>query len=133
MDGCLFLLLRLAWFWTIGLILGWGGIWIGWICMLTIIGIPFGLFIFNRIPMIMTLQLPHADRYKLTLQENEVFVGNGAQLPLFLRIIYFLAIGWWLSLFWVHIAYLLSVTIIGLPVGFWMFNRLPFVIYLTRA
>lgn len=133
MDGCLFLLLRFAWFWTIGLVLGWGGIWLGWICLLTIIGIPFGLFILNRIPMIMTLQMPQADRYKLSLQENEVFTGNGAQLPLILRILYFLAVGWWFSLLWVHVAYLLSVTIIGLPIGFWMFNRLPFVLYLTRV
>jgi uncharacterized membrane protein YfcA len=34
-------------------------------------------------------------------------------------------IGWWFSLIWSVVAWLLCVSIIGLPIGAWMFNRLP--------
>lgn len=133
MNSCLFLILRLAWFICIGMPVGLFCINAGWLCMITIIGIPLGLWIFNRIPMIMTLQLDPEDRYRLQLAENEVFQGRVVQWPLLLRLIWLVLIGWWLSLFWVNIAYLFSVTVIGLPVGFWMFNRLPGVIFLTRT
>ena len=39
--------------------------------------------------------------------------------------LYFVLIGWWFSLLWSLLAWLLCVTIIGLPLGVWMFNRLP--------
>ncbi|NLI76809.1 MAG: YccF domain-containing protein [Candidatus Riflebacteria bacterium] len=133
MDSCLFLLLRLVWFVFIGLPVGLFCINFGWICMVTIIGIPLGLWVFNRIPLVMTLQPDLADRYRLSLQENEVFRGEPEQWPLLARILWLVLIGWWLSLIWINVAYLFSVTILGLPVGFWMFNRLPGVIFLTRT
>ncbi|HNW33344.1 MAG TPA: YccF domain-containing protein [Candidatus Ozemobacteraceae bacterium] len=132
MDSCLFLILRLVWFIFIGLPVGLICINVGWLCMLTVIGIPLGLWIFNRIPMIMTLQPDLEDRYRLELAENEVFLGRAEQCPLILRLLWLILVGWWLSLIWINIAYLLTVTVIGLPFGFWMFNRLPWVIFLTR-
>ena len=45
--------------------------------------------------------------------------------PFVLRAIYFVLIGWWFSLLWSLLAWLLCVTIIGLPLGVLMFNRLP--------
>ncbi len=132
MDSCLFIVLRLIWFVFIGLPIGWVCIQIGWLFMITIIGIPIGLMIFNRIPMIMTLQPDLEDRYRLQLAENQVFQGNPVQVPLLFRLIYLILIGWWFSLIWINIGYLFSVTIIGTPIGFWMFNRLPAVIFLTR-
>jgi len=133
MDSCLFLLLRLVWFVFIGLPFGWLCLNVGWFFMVTILGIPLGLWIFNRIPMIMTLQPDIEDRYRLQLAENEVFHGSVVQQPLLLRILWLILVGWWLSLIWMNIAYLLSATIIGIPLGFWMFNRLPMVIFLTRT
>lgn len=133
MDSCLFLVLRLVWFVFIGLPVGLVCINVGWVCMITIIGIPLGLWVFNRIPMIMTLQLDPEDRYRLQLEENEVFHGGVTQWPLILRLLWLLVVGWWLSLIWINVAYLCCVTVIGLPVGFWMFNRLPAVIFLTRT
>lgn len=39
------------------------------------------------------------------------------------RIIWFLFIGWWLALVWVSLALFACITIIGLPVGLWMFSK----------
>ncbi|MBF0410273.1 MAG: YccF domain-containing protein [Candidatus Riflebacteria bacterium] len=133
MDSCLFLILRIVWFVFIGLPLGWTCIQIGWFLMLTIIGIPISLWLFGKIPMIMTLQLKVEDRYKLNLRENEVFLNNTDQYSMLIRIPYFILIGWWFSYIWINLAYILTATVIGLPFGFWMFNRLPFVVFLTKS
>ncbi|MBF0548339.1 MAG: YccF domain-containing protein [Candidatus Riflebacteria bacterium] len=133
MNSCLFLILRIIWFVCIGLPVGWFCIHIGWLLMLTIIGIPFTIWIYNRIPMIMTLQMDVEDRYKLKLRENEVFQGIDEQYSMLIRIPYFILIGWWFSLLWINIAYFFSASIIGVPIGFWMFNRLPLVIFLTQS
>ena len=50
-----------------------------------------------------------------------------------LRAIWFIFIGWWLSGVAITVAYLFCVTIIGLPVGFWIFNRLPLILDAPRA
>ncbi len=55
-----------------------------------------------------------------------------SQNPFILRAIYFLLIGWWLSLIWSLLGWLLCVTIIGLPLGVLMLNRLPEVTTLMR-
>ncbi len=49
-----------------------------------------------------------------------------------LRAIWFIFIGWWLSGLAITVAYLFCVTIIGLPVGFWIFNRLPLILTLRE-
>jgi uncharacterized membrane protein YccF (DUF307 family) len=54
------------------------------------------------------------------------------QHPFALRALYFALIGWWFSLVWSVLAWALCVSIIGLPLGVWMFNRLPEVTTLMR-
>ena len=49
---------------------------------------------------------------------------------MFVRAIWFLLVGWWLSWIAIVIAYAACVTIIGIPLGFWIFNRLPAIITL---
>jgi uncharacterized membrane protein YccF (DUF307 family) len=46
------------------------------------------------------------------------------------RAIWFVFIGWWLSALAIFAAYLLCLIIIGLPVGFMIFNRLPVILTL---
>jgi len=133
MNSCLFLVLRLIWFVCIGLPVGWFCLNFAWLCMITVLGIPVGLWIFNRIPMIMTLQPDLEDRYRLGFEEGRIFRGEIEQLSLPLRLLWLLLIGWWASLIWINVAYVLSATVIGVPVGFWMFNRLPAIIFLTRT
>jgi hypothetical protein len=55
------------------------------------------------------------------------------QRPWPIRLLYFVLIGWWLSLLWSNAAWIISVTIIGLPIGIWMFNRLPALTTLMRT
>jgi uncharacterized membrane protein YccF (DUF307 family) len=133
MDWLLFLILRIVWFVFVGLPLGVFFLHVGWFCMITVIGIPLGIWIFNRIPMIMTLQMNIEDRYRLEMREVDIFKGNVEQWPLLPRLLYLVFVGWWLSLLWLWVAFGFAATIIGVPIGFWMFNRFPAVIFLTRT
>jgi uncharacterized membrane protein YccF (DUF307 family) len=54
------------------------------------------------------------------------------QRPLWLRAIWFVLVGWWAALIWMIVAYLISLTIIGIPIGIMMLNRLPEVYTLHR-
>jgi predicted MFS family arabinose efflux permease len=51
----------------------------------------------------------------------------------FSRTVYFLLIGWWLGAFWLWMALVLISTLIGLPLGLWMLNRLPQVLTLKES
>lgn len=54
------------------------------------------------------------------------------QYPFILRAIYFLLVGFWLSLLWVLVAWLIAITVIGLPVAQWMFLRTNGVLTLQK-
>ena len=54
------------------------------------------------------------------------------QPPFLLRALYFILIGFWFSLIWALLGWLFCVSIIGLPLGVWMLNRLPAVTTLMR-
>jgi uncharacterized membrane protein YccF (DUF307 family) len=43
--------------------------------------------------------------------------------PLALRLLYWLAAGWWLALIWSLAAWLASASIVGIPASVWMHNR----------
>ena len=51
-------------------------------------------------------------------------------VPLLLRILYFFLFGWWATGVWINVAWFLNATIIGLPLGVWMLNRVPQVLTL---
>ena len=116
------------------ILFGWwfSAIWavVAWLLCLTIIGLPFGLFMLNRLPSVVTLK-PNRTNLVLT-STGQVVEHNVPQLPFLLRAIYFILIGWWLCAVWMIIAWALHVSIIGMVVGFWMFNRVPAVITLAR-
>ncbi len=42
-----------------------------------------------------------------------------------LRAIWFVLVGWWASLLWMMLAWAFSATLVLMPIGFWMFNRVP--------
>ena len=52
------------------------------------------------------------------------------QHGLFVRALYFIFIGWWAGLIWLNVGYFFVLTIIGLPLGLVMLNRLPTVMTL---
>ncbi len=130
------LLIRVLWFLFIGWWLGLIWVLIAWFFNLTIIGLPLGLAMINNIPQVMTLRPSRV----YTVVENR----NGTQVirqrsleqnPFLLRALYFLVIGFWFSLVWMLLAWLISLVTLGLafPISFWMFDRVPAVTTLART
>ena len=51
-------------------------------------------------------------------------------VPFLLRVIWFFVLGWELTGAWILVAWFLNITIIGLPLGLWMIDRVPQVLTL---
>jgi uncharacterized membrane protein YccF (DUF307 family) len=127
-------LVRVAWFIVVGWHVTLYWILVAWLLNVSIIGLPLGLWMLNRAPIVLTLRAPR--NYVVARIEGGQVVGTGyqgvAQHGLLVRLLYFVLIGWWFSLAWSLVAWLLSVSIVGLPLGVWMLNRLPEVTTLMR-
>ena len=120
------------------LFIGWwaGLIWlnIGYFFVVTIIGLPVGLIMLNRLPLIMTLK-PASQLVNINITGNttNINITTGAQQVNFLiRALYFVFVGWWTGLLWSYVAYTLFVLIVTIPVGVIMFNMLPAIITLRK-
>jgi uncharacterized membrane protein YccF (DUF307 family) len=124
------LLIRVVYFILFGL--WFSGIWaaIAWVLCVTIVGLPFGLWMLNRLPQVATLRPQRADL--VITNDGRVYQRAVGQVPFLIRTVYFLLVGWWLSALWLTAAWALCSVIIGMPFGFWMFNRVPAVITLAR-
>ncbi|SDL94501.1 hypothetical protein SAMN04487949_0263 [Halogranum gelatinilyticum] len=116
-------LVRALWF----VFIGWWAtpvvVNIAWFLNATIILLPIGIKLINLVPTVLSLKEPRS----LTAPES----ARG-QRSLVVRGVYFVLVGWWLSWFWANVAAFFAVTVIGLPVAYWMFNRLPYVTSLYR-
>ena len=128
------LLLRILYFF----LFGWwaAGIWINvaWALNASIIGLPFGLWMLNRVPQVLTLR--PVRRLAVAYERGSQVEWRTTGLPQrswLLRLLYFALVGWWLSWLWANAAWIISLTIIGLPLGIWLFNRLPAVTTLMRT
>jgi uncharacterized membrane protein YccF (DUF307 family) len=130
-HGLLWLVLRIVYFIVFGL--WFSGIWaaIAWIFSVTIIGLPVGLWMLNRLPQVSTLQ-PARQNVVFT-ESGRAYLNDLRQHNFLLRALYFVLIGWWFSLVWLTLAWLLSASIIGLPIAFWMINRTPGVMTLANT
>jgi len=130
-HGLGYLLVRILYFIFIGLWLS--SIWaaIAWVLSITIIGLPIGLWMLNKLPQVTTLQ---PERRNLVISSTgEVYRSDLDQIPFIVRALYFVLVGWWLSALWLSVAWALSSSVIGLPFAFWMFNRVPGIITLART
>ncbi len=128
------LLLRILYFFLFG---WWAtGVWINvaWFLNITVIGLPAGLWMLNRVPQVLTLR-PMRQMVVISDRggQGEIRTTGLPQHPWPLRLLYFVLIGWWLSLLWSNLAWAICATVIGLPVGIWMFNRLPALTTLMRT
>lgn len=130
-PGCL---VQILWFFFVGVWLG--PIWttVAWVLVVSIIGLPIGVMMINYLPKIVSLREPErkmriTQRLDGSLRKEEV---EARQVNIILRAVYFLVIGWWLSGLWMQAAYALCATVIGLPLGFYMFDCVPAVLSLHR-
>jgi len=128
------LLLRILYFFLFG---WWAtGVWINiaWFLNITVIGLPLGLWMLNRVPQVLTLRpMPQMVVASDGGDRFEMRTTGLPQRPWPLRLLYFVLVGWWLSLLWSNAAWVLCATVIGLPLGIWMFNRLPALTTLMRT
>ncbi len=108
--------------------IGWylGGIWIllSYLMIIPIITIPVFAKMINMLPQVMTLR-PRNTSYRMSQQGSLMVIEESKeeQLNFFIRAGYFLLIGFWLVALWLALAYVLALTVIGLPLAFMMFNR----------
>ncbi|MCG8346605.1 MAG: hypothetical protein MI924_02340 [Chloroflexales bacterium] len=116
------LLIRVIWFVFIGLWLGQVWLICAWLLNLTIIGSPIGLWMLNRMPQVMTL-CPQPSIPPTTPTQHIKPSRYSSSVPFVVRVVYFVFIGWWLSLLWLQIAWVFSATVLGLPLAFLMFER----------
>ncbi len=119
--------LRSAYF----LLAGWGlGIvmaGVAWFLMITIVGLPVGIWITDRIPVFVSLRPECMHRPR-----GWNYLLEGEQRPVWRRLAYFIFVGSWLSALWMALAYLLIFTVIFIPAAFSMFERVPQVATLYR-
>jgi len=124
------IIIRALWF----ILLGWGltGLWlaIAWILNVLVIFLPIGLKMISLTPKVLTLKDIHR---KQQIVDGNLTYTKTNQTNILFRGLYFLFVGWWASLLWMSIGYLLCITLIGLPYGIWMLNRLPEVTTLYRS
>lgn len=118
----------------------WAGLFwlnVGYFLCLTVILLPFGLLMLNRLPQVMTLR-PSGRQTQVSVSTSggtttvNVNVGGTQQYSMLIRAIYFILVGWWAGFFWAYLAYFLCISIFLLPVGLIMFNNLPLVLTLRR-
>ncbi|KTG07860.1 hypothetical protein AUR64_01080 [Haloprofundus marisrubri] len=117
------LIVRALWF----VFIGWWAtpvvVNIAWFLTVTVVLIPVGIKLTNLVPTVLSLKEPRSRTAPETAR---------GQRSLLVRAVYFVLVGWWLSWLWANVAAFLAVTIVGLPIAYWMFNRLPYVTSLYR-
>ena len=121
------ILLRIVYLVLIGWWLGLIVSGVAWILNVTIIGLPIGLYLINRLPTIITLRPSTAWRV-----EDGVLKQGAKQRPFLWRAVYFVFVGWWFSGLWLALAFLCLVTIIGIPLALLMYERAAAVTTLRR-
>jgi uncharacterized membrane protein YccF (DUF307 family) len=127
------LFVRGIWFLFIGWWLSWLAIGVACIACLTLVGLPLGFYIFNRLPMILTLRAGN-DRIVTQVQDGVTLLrhDNVAQLPMWARGAWFLLVGRWLGAVYLVLAGLLCMFLFTLAIGLVLFNRVGAVMTLLR-
>jgi uncharacterized membrane protein YccF (DUF307 family) len=114
------------WFAFIGWWLGSFAVTAAYFMFVFIVTIPVGIAILNNIPKIMALRQPD----RLITPYGEVGVR---QHNFLLRALWFIFVGWWLAAAALSVGYFLCLTIIGLPIGFVIFDMVPGLLTLRRS
>jgi uncharacterized membrane protein YccF (DUF307 family) len=124
---------RIAWF----LFVGW---WLSaivilgiWLLSALIITLPLALTLLNKVPQITTLRKPSTS-WSTSTENGTTIVRevDVEQREFWKRALYFVLVGFWITLPWLYVAWILMWTIVLLPVSFWMFSKAATVTTLRR-
>jgi uncharacterized membrane protein YccF (DUF307 family) len=109
-------------------------LYIGYALCVTGIFLPVGLLMLNRLPAVLTLKSSDQQTTVAVYGNGMTVVRTGEpqQVDFLLRAIYFLFVGWWLGYVWALVGYVLCFTLVLMPIGVMMLNRLPTVLTLRR-
>ena len=129
------ILVRIVWYFLVGWWVTGIAMAVAWLAAVVVIGLPLSFWLVNRIPTMLTLRPRHQQYMAVTGADGVTRMRKlaTAQTNALVRIVYFVLIGWWLSALWMAVAYLLMLTILGIPIGMMMGNRIPFVFSLHRG
>ena len=127
------MLVRAVWYLFVGWWLTGIVISIAYVAALTLIGLPIAFWLFNRLPTALTLRARNKS-YATELRNGVAYLveRNPIQLSMPMRAAYFVLVGWWAGAIWMGLAYVLCLTVIGIPLGLMMFNRVGGVMTLLR-
>lgn len=125
-DSSPSLVVRAIWFVAVGWWLTGVILTVAWILNLTVVGLPLGIKLINKVPKALTLKEPDTS----DVDTVEIGGSSSGSPNLLVRGAYFVLVGWWASGIWTALAYVLCVSVIGLPFGIKMFNYLPKVVSL---
>lgn len=139
-------LIRAIYFMFIGWWLGLFWLQLGFALCAMIITLPIGLIMLNRLPQVLTLKpagtstqvnisstmMQGTPGQAMMVNNISVNVGGTVQHSFLIRALYFIFIGCWVGYIWANLAYLCFVSIILIPVGVLMLDRLPAVLTLRK-
>ena len=116
---------------------GWwlSAIWvvIAWLAILLGVTRRIGFRMIAQLPRVKNLRSPGDERCDFVEEVLErIEHSQRPQLPLIVRLIYFITIGWWLSMIWTIVAWGENLSIQRRPTALVMFMRLPAVMTLRR-
>ena len=116
------ILIRALWFIVVGWWLSGLATFLAVLLQLTIIGIPAAVYIINRIPQATTLKSSRT--VEVAQGEGVVRVGfsDREQRSWWIRAIYYVLVGWWAVSLWLVVAWVAGLTILLLPLSFWMYG-----------
>jgi uncharacterized membrane protein YccF (DUF307 family) len=120
------IMVRAVYFLLIGV---WASqLWIifAWLISLTVVGLPIAGAMVRVLPQVAFLSNHRIQTTRRPKSEHTPQTAFG------LRALYFLLIGWWVSLIWLQLAWVAGITIIGLPLSLAMFSFTPTVGTLAR-
>ena len=129
------LLVRGLWFIFLGYWLAGLALAFAYLTLLVSLGLlsPVAFAIFNRVPYLLTLR--ERSRTWVAQTQGGVTTLREATLdqrPWYLRALYFVFVGWWLTAIWISVAWTIGIFLITLPLTIWMLDRISGIATLQR-
>ena len=125
--------LRLVWLSFAGWWLSALWVVIAWVAILLGITQPAGFWMIAHLPLIVNLKPPSEECHAIVADTlTQMTKSQRQQRPFFPRLLYCIAVGWWLSLGWALIAWARSLSSHKQREPLLMFMRLPAIMTLRR-